>query len=142
MQYKSNNLEDTHRIAAELTNQFKEKGGVIALSGDLGAGKTTFTQSFASELKIKDKILSPTFVIIRQHQIPEATRTLYHADLYRLEGDINPEDLGLKELWEDQNNIVLIEWAEKIKDHLPKNAVLINIKKINEDCREITISTM
>lgn len=140
MKYTTNNVEETYQVAAKIADQFKDKGGLIALSGDLGAGKTTFTQGLAKALNITDKIISPTFVLIRQHPVPNIDRVLYHIDLYRLEGDINPQDLGLKELWEDKNNIVLIEWAEKIKNQLPPNTVLINIEKINETSREITIS--
>lgn len=142
MKYTTHSIDETYQIAEKIAEEFKDSGGLIALSGDLGAGKTTFTQGFAKALKIPDKILSPTFVLIRQHQIPETNRTLFHADLYRLEGEINPQDLGLKELWEDKNNIVLIEWSEKIKDHLPPYTVLIDIRKVSEDSREIVISSL
>lgn len=140
MKYTTNSIEETYQVAAEIAKQFKNKGGLIALSGDLGAGKTTFTQGFAKELKIEDKILSPTFVIIRQHLIPQTKRTLFHADLYRLEGDIKAIDIGLKDLWEDENNLILIEWAEKIRDQLPKNTIYIDIQKVDESSRQISIN--
>ena len=96
----------------------EKRAVVIALEGELGAGKTTFVQGFAKGLKIQDKIISPTFVLIRQHQIPKTERTLYHIDLYRLENTKNIEELGIKELLKTSQDIVLIEWADKIKKHL------------------------
>lgn len=140
MQYNSGSIEDTFKIAKDIAQKFKDNGGLIALSGDLGAGKTTFTQGFAKALNIKDKIISPTFVLIRQHPVPNTKKVLYHIDLYRLEGEINSQDLGLNELWEDKNNIVLIEWAEKIKTQLPKNTIFINIKKTGQDSRTFSIT--
>lgn len=123
----TNSAQQTKQLAATLAERFK--GGTIALIGELGAGKTTFIQGFAKGLGIKDKIISPTFVIIRQH------KNLYHVDLYRLE---NFKELGLEELLANPNNIVLIEWAEKLKD-LPKNAIKITIEKLAGDKRLITI---
>lgn len=120
---------ETQKLAEKLAKNFKS--GVVALSGDLGAGKTIFTQGFARGLGIKDKIISPTFVIIRQH------KNFYHIDLYRLESF---KELGLEELFADKNNIVLIEWAEKIKNLIPKNAIWITFKMLSENKREITLS--
>ena len=138
MVYQSKSADETQKIAEEIAEQFKQKGGVIALSGELGAGKTTFTQGFAKALGINEKVISPTFVLIRQHQIPESERMLFHIDLYRLEGSIDAKELGL---WDMTNgkNIILIEWAEKIKNQLPKECLFITIEKENEDCRKITL---
>lgn len=139
MNYSSSSAEQTQQIGSDFAQQFKQKGGIIALSGDLGAGKTTFTQGFARGLGIEDKIISPTFVLIRQHIIPDTKRTLFHIDLYRFETDIDIVSTGLKEIMEDPNNVVLIEWAEKIANQLSKDIIKINIKKIGENSREIEI---
>lgn len=112
---------------------------IIALNGDLGAGKTAFVQGFAEGLKITDKIISPTFVLIRQHKVPNTDQTLHHIDLYRLEENTDIKTLGVEDLLKNQNNIVLIEWADKIKDHLPNNTIYISIEKLNENHRKITI---
>ncbi len=120
---------ETQRVAFNLAQKYRN--GVIALVGELGAGKTTFTQGFARGLGIKDKIISPTFVLIRQHG------NFYHIDLYRLN---DFKDLGLEEILSNKNNIVLIEWAEKIKDLLPKNTIWIYFKIIKNNKREIKIS--
>ena len=133
----STSIEQTQEIAENLAKDFS--GGVIALSGDLGSGKTTFTQGFAKGLGIKDKIISPTFVLIRQHQITNKSATLFHIDLYRLEEVINLKELGLSDMLNNPKNIILIEWAEKAKDQLPKNTLWIYFKNIDENKREITL---
>jgi len=135
--YTSSSAAKTQGVASQIAKDFTN--GVIALSGDLGAGKTTFTQGFAEALGIKDKIISPTFVLIRQHPIPNSDKTLFHIDLYRLE-EINFKETGIQEIIDSPNNIVLIEWAEKAKDQLPENTLWINFKNLEENKREIQIS--
>ncbi len=81
--YQSNSRYDTRKIALKLAK--KEQGRVFALTGELGAGKTIFVQGFAKGLGIKEKMISPTFVLIRQYKIPETKKILYHIDLYRTE---------------------------------------------------------
>ncbi len=135
-EYLSSSEKQTKQIASHLAKT--SKNHIFALSGELGAGKTIFVQGFAKGLGIKDRIISPTFVLIRQHKIPGTNKTLYHLDLYRLEDTVNPKELGLEEIWSDPNNIIIIEWAEKIKE-LPKNAIRISIQK-QGDNRLITLS--
>jgi tRNA threonylcarbamoyladenosine biosynthesis protein TsaE len=130
------NLE-TQKFASDFAKSFK--GNIVALSGSLGAGKTTFTQGFAKGLGIKDKIISPTFVLIRQHQIPKSKKTLFHIDLYRLENRDDFKNLGLMDLFTNTDNIILVEWAEKANDLLPKNTTWIYFKSINLDTRELNI---
>lgn len=131
---------ETQKLAEKLAKWIRQAHhcNVVALSGDLGAGKTTFAQGFAKGLGIKDKIISPTFVLIRQHMnLPAGRQVFYHVDLYRIESF---KELGLEELFSDKNNIVLIEWAEKIKNLIPKNAIWITFKMLSENKREITLS--
>ncbi len=138
MKYQTNSLEETQKIASDLAK--KMKPGVIALYGDLGAGKTTFTQGFAKGLGIKDKIISPTFVLIRQHQIPNKKQVFYHVDMYRIDNPASIKELGIEDLLNTKDDLVLIEWAEKIEDFLPKNSTKIFIKTTSENQRQITIS--
>lgn len=136
----SNSDDETKKIAANLAKQITK--GVVVLNGELGAGKTTFVQGFAKGLGIKEKIISPTFVLIKQHNIPNINRDFYHIDLYRLE---NPEEfilVGIKDLLDNTENLVLIEWGEKIKKYLPKNTISISIEKLKENERRITISNL
>lgn len=133
----TNSTQETQKFAEQLAESFKN-GGIIALTGDLGAGKTTFVQGFAKGLGIKEKVISPTFVLIRQHLVPNTNQTLYHLDLYRLEDSF--EQIGLQELFTEKGAIVLIEWSEKIANQLPANATKVNIEKTGESSRKITIS--
>lgn len=136
--YITKSTDQTKIIAAKLVKNIK--GGVFALTGDLGSGKTTFTQGFAKSLGIKDKIISPTFVVIRQHKIPKRKDFLYHIDLYRLEEKEDLKNIGLDEMMKNPNNIILIEWADKALKLLPKNTIKINFEKIDTTTRKITVS--
>ena len=133
-QYITNSEKETRSLAEKLAKNFE---GILALSGDLGAGKTTFVQGFAKGLGIKGKIVSPTFVLIRQHSIPNSKRFLYHIDLYRIKGDF--KGLGLEEILSSPENIVLMEWAEKL-ENLPKDSKKILIQKQGQNKRMITLS--
>ncbi|PIR88581.1 MAG: tRNA (adenosine(37)-N6)-threonylcarbamoyltransferase complex ATPase subunit type 1 TsaE [Candidatus Harrisonbacteria bacterium CG10_big_fil_rev_8_21_14_0_10_44_23] len=94
----------------------------IALTGDLGAGKTTFTKHFLKALGAKEEILSPTFVLLKNHHLPSAKHTTAtHIDLYRLEDLEEIFTLGLAEDLKDTRKIILIEWAERIKEGLPSD---------------------
>ncbi len=140
MIHQSSSPEETQKIAGVIANLFKDQGGIITLTGELAAGKTTFTQGFAKALGITDKIISPTFVLIRQHPIPNSKKWLFHIDLYRLSDNPNIKELGLQELFDNPNAIILIEWAEKISNQLPKNITKITFEKTGESDRKITVS--
>lgn len=123
----SHSPEDTQRFAREqalaLTNQGRGEPLVIALEGELGAGKTTFTQAFAEALGVSDRVKSPTFVLMKHYSlsgVPDYD-LLYHLDCYRLKDfkDLGP--LGVKEILKRPGTIVLIEWAERVADILPES---------------------
>lgn len=133
--YISRSEDETKAIAAKLAKV--SQSNIFALTGSLGAGKTIFAQGFAKGLGIKDKIISPTFVLIRQHNIPNTSKIFYHIDLYRPE---NFNHLGLEEILSDNNRVVLIEWGEKIENILPKHTIKINIAKEKPYSRLISIS--
>lgn len=139
MRIKSNSPKQTQEIAQKIAQEFQNTGGIIALYGDLGAGKTTFVQGFAKALGISDKIISPTFVYIRQHSIPEKNRWLYHIDLYRLE-DPDDQSLGLNDLLSDSSNIIVIEWPEKLGKNLPNNITKIYLEALDENTRLINVN--
>lgn len=140
MVYNTSSSDGTQKIAAELAQKYRD-GGIIALTGPLGAGKTTFTQGFARALRIKERLLSPTFVIMRQHDIPGYPMgQLHHIDLYRLGEITEIESLGLAEIFSNPENIILIEWSEKLGDLLPKKAVKIDFEIISDYERKISIT--
>lgn len=115
-------------LAREVSNIKGEESIVIALEGDLGAGKTTFVQAFAEALGVKERVLSPTFLIMKRFDLPEETpfNSLYHIDAYRIESQ-DLIELGFNEAVENKN-ILVVEWADKVKDILPSNTLWIRFK--------------
>lgn len=134
------------RFAKKLVKMPPKKAGalVITLQGELGAGKTTFVQSFARALGIKQRPTSPTFLIMRSYKMPfdaargarvKSHRQLLHVDAYRLKNTAELEPLHFKKYIGDPQNIVLVEWPERIRGALPKKIVEIRLghgKKENE----------
>ncbi|MBI5465102.1 tRNA (adenosine(37)-N6)-threonylcarbamoyltransferase complex ATPase subunit type 1 TsaE, partial [Candidatus Gottesmanbacteria bacterium] len=116
------------------------KAIVLALYGELGSGKTTFVQGLAQGLKIKKRIISPTFVFIRPYAISHKQYTFYHIDLYRIEKLEDTRGLGLEEILDNPTNIIAIEWAEKIGNILPKKRIDVKFEILGENGRRITTS--
>lgn len=103
------------------------------MSGELGAGKTTLIQGIAEGLEIKDYVTSPSFTLINEYR---GKFPVYHVDLYRLENIESVKELGIEEYFE-KDGIIIIEWAERMKDLLPKTAQKIRIEVIDENTRNI-----
>ncbi|MEK7162937.1 MAG: tRNA (adenosine(37)-N6)-threonylcarbamoyltransferase complex ATPase subunit type 1 TsaE [Patescibacteria group bacterium] len=103
---------------------------VLALVGDLGAGKTTFVQGFLRAVGIKKKITSPTFVLIKTYKLTnlKTYKLIYHIDCYRIKKSKELLALGLKEILNNPHNIILIEWPERIKNILPKDSIWIKFE--------------
>lgn len=114
-------------LAKEILKQDLNKTAlVLALQGDLGGGKTTFLQGFAKGLGIKEKILSPTFVLIKRFKMNKKYfKNFYHVDCYRISGAKDIEELGFKDIILNPENIVVVEWSERIKKVLPKPTIII-----------------
>ena len=135
--YTTKDLKETQKVGREFARYLssrRKRGSVavvLGLSGNLGGGKTTFLQGFAKGIGIKEKILSPTFVIMKKF------KNFYHIDCYRLKNSKDILDLGWKEIIENPENIIAVEWPEKVKTLLPKDTILIKFKFINQDTREI-----
>ncbi len=124
---KEKETQKVGKILAEEILKTRVKPKVIALIGELGSGKTTFIKGFASGLKINKKIISPSFLIFKEYPFlyKKEKYTFYHWDLYRLNKKKEIFDLGFKKIIGDPKNIVAIEWADKIKNILPKNSFKI-----------------
>jgi len=117
---KVNNVTETKEVAMKLA-KYLRPGDVIALNGDLGAGKTSFTQGIAKGLGINQVVNSPTFTLIKEY---EGKYPLYHMDVYRLEDQV--EDIGFEDYFYD-DGITVIEWASMIQDFLPVEYLNVHI---------------
>ena len=139
MEVKANTPFATQRIAQDLAKNLKG-GEVIALFGDLGAGKTVFVQGLARGLGIKRRIISPSFVFMRTYPIilSHQTLTFYHLDLYKGESMADLASLGLDEIFSPES-VVVLEWADRIKKELPKKRINVFFETIDEKTRRISI---
>lgn len=139
----SKSVSQTHKIADNLLKNLAN-ANLLCLYGELGAGKTTFVQGLAKSLGIKKRVISPTFVMMREYPIIANSQLLiinflYHIDLYRIESEKDAISLNLKELWSGSNNLVIIEWAEKIKKILPKKRIDVKFSYVSQNKRKISI---
>lgn len=140
-------LENTAEdLVDNLNNQKHKTAQVIALYGNLGAGKTTFTKEIANYLKISEKITSPTFNILKTFEIkhPENKnikfKKLIHIDTYRLDLPEELERLGFLDLISDPKNLIVIEWPEIVEEILPENTVKVKFEIIDHTTRELNIN--
>ena len=124
-----------------LRSRFQNGALIFGLEGDLGGGKTTFLQGFAKGLGIKEKITSPTFVIIKRFQISSFMfHDFYHIDCYRIKNPKEILKLNFKKIISNHRNIIAIEWADRIKKILPKNTVWISFKFVKKNRRIILVN--
>ena len=129
--------EETAALAERL-GAAAEAGTVLCLVGDLGAGKTLFTQGFAKGLGVTEDVTSPTFALMNQYM---GRLPVTHFDLYRLEREEELDEIGFYEFAEDDRSVVLIEWADKFPDAMPEPHLRLTIKRGGgDDERELTFS--
>jgi tRNA threonylcarbamoyladenosine biosynthesis protein TsaE len=145
---QSKSLVDTQRFAEDFLNNLKPLpylATVVGLSGDLGSGKTAFSQSVAKVLGVNENVTSPTFVIQKVYNTkngkdgPCQWSKLIHIDCYRLESSGEIAKLGWHEIVADPSNLILVEWHEKIADIWPSAMIKIDFKFIDETTREINL---
>jgi tRNA threonylcarbamoyladenosine biosynthesis protein TsaE len=165
--YTIKTLSDTKKLAAKLAGELKGSK-VIGLTGNLGAGKTTFTQFLAAALGVKQTVNSPTFNIIKVYSVvslrgvpscsgrrgnlavhgiasPTARndkkiKNFIHIDAYRLASPAELMALGVEEYFNDKQTVTIIEWADKVKSILPAGALIINIKLNRKNFREFKLT--
>lgn len=131
-------------LVTKIAKHSVDEAAVVALHGDLGAGKTTFMQYFATKLGIHEKVTSPTFVIMKQYALPDTHilspfSYVCHIDAYRIEDIDEIKVLGFETLLQQKDTIICIEWAEKIEALLPKNTIHVTFTIVGEE-RTITIT--
>lgn len=137
--YETNSPDETYEIGKQMA-QKAEAGMVFCLDGDLGVGKTVFTQGFAAGLGIEEPVNSPTFTIVQVYT--QGRLPFYHFDVYRISDIDEMYEIGCEEYFYGEG-VCFIEWAQLIQEMIPENAVTITIEKDLEkgfDYRKITIS--
>lgn len=146
-------VKETQDIAKQLAQKIlpQKSAVVIGLTGELGGGKTAFIQGLARGLGVKEKILSPTFVIFKKFAISQAyskchkpglcKKYLYHFDCYRIEDSKEILELGFKKIISNPQNIIAIEWAGKIRKIMPANTIWLNFNFIDDKTRQIVIES-
>ena len=139
------NREETSKISQKILNRIlkmrNNKAKVIALSGDLGAGKTTLTQELAKLLGVKENVVSPTFIIMKIYKInPDSLyyshfKKLIHIDAYRLDSHLELLKIGWQKLQDDKDNLIIIEWPEKVKKSLDVDTCWVKLEHIDDQTR-------
>lgn len=141
----SKSVGETWKLAEKVAQTLKG-GDILGLVGDLGGGKTTFTKGLAKALDIKDEIQSPTFTLIKEYivncQLSAVNcklKELYHLDMYRINSEKEAKELGLEELFSAKDAIFVVEWADRIKNLLPKRTKFIKFDFVDETTRKISL---
>jgi tRNA threonylcarbamoyl adenosine modification protein YjeE len=142
MEINTNSLEQTKEVAAELATKLSpqaDQAVILTLFGDLGAGKTSFTQGLAQALGVEETVASPTFVIEKIYDLPAGAnfRRLVHIDAYRLDSGDDLEKLDWARTVADPDNLIIIEWPERVAEVLPGHTFKINFKFIDDTSRQI-----
>lgn len=142
----SKNVKETAQIAEMFLDKIlkgktqKDSAMIVCLSGDLGAGKTAFTKAIAKYLKIKQKVTSPTFVIIKKYPIKNQKHDfLFHIDAYRLKNEKELLNLGWQEIVSNKKHLVFIEWPENVKKIIPRHARFIYISSEENGQRNLEL---
>lgn len=136
---RSDSTDRTRDFGSQLSKKLKP-GSIVALEGELGAGKTCFVQGMAKGLGVSERafVRSPSFTLLNQYQ---GRITLYHFDFYRLDRVEELADLGLEEYF-DGDGITVIEWADKFPGELPGRTIHVHFKIIDENTREVECSIL
>ncbi|MDE6233878.1 MAG: tRNA (adenosine(37)-N6)-threonylcarbamoyltransferase complex ATPase subunit type 1 TsaE [Lachnospiraceae bacterium] len=138
MEIETNSPEETYKTGLKM-GENAQPGQVYCMKGDLGVGKTVFTQGFAKGMGVDENVNSPTFTILQVYE--DGRIPLYHFDVYRISDIDEMDEIGYEEYFYGEG-VCLIEWAELIEDILPENVIWIKIEKSmteNFDYRKITI---
>ncbi len=129
--------EETECLGESIGSRLRP-GDVLALTGDIGAGKTCFTRGLARGLRSATPASSPTFVLVHRHELADAAHALYHLDLYRLDSEDELEDIGGGDLLHG-DDICVVEWAERAPGLLPENAFRVRVESLGPSSRRLVV---
>ena len=132
----SDSREATEALGEALARTL-QPGCVVALYGNLGAGKTVFARGFARGLGITEAVSSPTYTIVQEYPLPAGEGFFYHLDLYRIADEHAALGFGADEFLDDPASYALLEWPERIRGILPPGRIEVTIRRTGEDEREI-----
>jgi tRNA threonylcarbamoyladenosine biosynthesis protein TsaE len=145
IKFISKSLEDTKKFAQKFVDDLKDGQNIVLLQGNLGAGKTTFSQAVLEYLGAEGPFTSPTFVIMKDYEVNFENKNrikfkkVYHLDCYRIDEE-GLNDLNWDDIIEDKESLILVEWPEKIEKTLPEKYVKIGFEVLGEKKRGINIS--
>ncbi|MDO4335532.1 MAG: tRNA (adenosine(37)-N6)-threonylcarbamoyltransferase complex ATPase subunit type 1 TsaE [Bacteroidales bacterium] len=131
------NIADIDNAARQLLEEIGERR-VVALSGKMGAGKTTLTSAMMRVLGMDDEASSPTFAIVNEYHSSKTGQTVYHFDFYRLESPAEALEIGIEDYWES-GSLCIMEWTENIEAILPDDTLTVEIRELDDHSREITV---
>jgi tRNA threonylcarbamoyladenosine biosynthesis protein TsaE len=138
---ETNSASETKKLGHLLARELRG-GETIALTGDLGSGKTTLTQGLLEGLGAEGPFTSPTFVVMKEYKLQKTSykfQVIYHIDAYRVD-DKDILDLGWKEITSGTKNVVIVEWANRINEIIPENSVMIDFQWLDEKKRRIKVT--
>lgn len=135
MEFISNNLEETTEFAKRFASTLKS-GDVVLLTGDLGAGKTTFVKAVAKELGFTGLVTSPTFTLLNEYN---AKFPIYHFDMYRLKSATEAIESGLDEILRGSEGVCFVEWPQKVAGILPEKNIMLDIQVLGQNSRKFTV---
>jgi len=147
MEILTNSPNQTKKVGEILAKEIlktplRKQAFLLGLKGDLGGGKTTFLKGFAKGLKIREKILSPSFIILRRLKIGKNLgkfTTFYHIDCYRIKKSREILNLGFKEIISNPKNIVAIEWIDHIQRIISRDTLILRFEFANKNKRKIVL---
>lgn len=137
MEITIQDINDLSRAAAEIIEAIGDRR-IVALRGNMGAGKTTLVAEMMRQLGMDDEASSPTFAIVNEYHSSNTGQTVYHFDFYRLESSAEAYDIGIEDYW-DSGNLCLMEWTENIEDILPDDTLFIEIVEQPDGSRNVII---
>ena len=147
-EFTTRSPEETKALAGRVVRMLASRPGIratstiVALQGNLGAGKTVFVKGVAQALGVSDEVTSPTFVIEKLYRLPEgsAWKHLVHIDAYRLEGEDELKTIGWHDLATDPGNLIMLEWPEQVGLGVPERAAWVELEHTDEHTRTIKTS--